>query len=126
MPLITVEELNFVLDESLTPQRFDAIYKIGVRVISAAYNGDPDAATGYAAEVVAGVLFGVLARIVSNPKGARQLNAGGAGLTFGGSDENIASVFSLTDDERADLAAVSPGAPAGRTGHGAFTIRPGF
>jgi len=125
MPLITVEELNFVLDESLTPQRFNAIYKIGLRVISAAYLGNPEETTGYAAEVVAGVLFGVLARIVSNPKGARQLNAGGAGLTFGGADADISAVFSLTDDERRDLAAVSPGATTGRSG-GAFTIRPGF
>ncbi len=74
------------------------------------------------AEVVSGVLFGVLVRIASNPKGARQLNAGGAGLTFGGADADIASVFSLTDDERADLAAVSPQAVGGT---GAFTIRPG-
>ncbi len=119
--LITVEELNYILDETITPERFTALYKIGLRVIRSAYRGDPEQADPDAAEVIAGVLTGVLARIVSNPRGARQLNAGGAGLTFGGSDSEISAVFSLTDDERADLASVSPLAPT----TGAFTIRPG-
>ena len=119
--LITGEELALVLDEIISPERFAALYKTGLRVIRSGYRGDPEAADPDAAEVIAGVLFGVLVRIVSNPKGARQLNAGGAGLTFGGSDSDIAAVFSLTDDERDDLAAVSPTLPS----TGAFTIRPG-
>lgn len=121
--LITAEELGLVLDETLSAERFNALYRAGLRVVSAGYNGDPEAATGWQADVVSGVLMGVLVRIASNPKGARQLNAGGAGLTFGGADADIASVFSLTDDERADLAAVSPTKIPGSSG-GAFTIRP--
>ncbi|MDT8915755.1 hypothetical protein [Amycolatopsis sp. PS_44_ISF1] len=120
--LISREELAFVLDEDLSEDRFDSLYRSGLRVVSAGYNGDPEDSTGRAALVVSGVLLGVLVRIVANPKGARQLNAGGAGLTFGGSDADIATVFSLTDDERADLATVSP-TPPGR-GSGAFTILP--
>ncbi|MBP2323358.1 hypothetical protein JOF56_003743 [Kibdelosporangium banguiense] len=120
--LISREELALVLDEDISEARFNALYASGLRVVSAGYNGDPEAAKGRAAQVVAGVLFGVLVRIGSNPKGARQLNAGGAGLTFGGADADIAAVFSLTDDERANLDSVSP-APIGRSR--AFTIRPG-
>jgi hypothetical protein len=119
--LISREELALVLDEDISEDRFNALYRAGLRVVSAGYNGDPDDATDRTAQVVSGVLLGVLVRIVANPKGARQLNAGGAGLTFGGSDADIAAVFSLTDDERADLAEVSP-APTGRSG--AFTILP--
>ncbi len=119
--LITREELSFVLDEDISAERFNALYKTGLRVVRSGYRGDPEAADPDAAEIIAGVLTGVLVRIVSNPKGARQLNAGGAGLTFGGSDADIAQVFTLTDDERADLAAVSPQTIRS----GAFTIRPG-
>ncbi len=120
--LITREELALVLDETISEERFDALYKTGLRVVRSGYPGNPEEAEVNAREIIAGVLFGVLARIVSNPKGARQLNAGGAGLTFGGSDDEIRAIFSLTDDERADLAAASPQA----TRTGAFTIRPGF
>lgn len=122
MPLITREELGLVLDEDFSQPRFDALYKIGLRVVRQAYKGDPEAADDETSEVIAGVLFGVIARIVANPKGARQLMAAGAGLTFGGTDADIASIFTLTDDERDALDAVSPS--RGATGSAAFTIRP--
>lgn len=117
------EDLNLVLGENLSEERFNALYNIALRVVSSGYNGDPALATGRASEVVAGVLFGVMTRILSNPKGARQLQAGPAAVTFGGSDDSIAAVFTLTENERADLAEVSA-APASRSG--AFTIRPGI
>ncbi len=119
--LITREELEHVLDEDITPERFESLYRIGVRVVSSGYRGDPEAATGQTAEVIAGVLFGVVVRIASNPKGQRQINAGGAGLTFGGTDDTIAKIFTLTDEELDRLAEVSPEPPRQS---GAFTIRP--
>lgn len=119
--LIDRMELALVLDETISPEKFEALYRTGIRVIRTAYRGDPEDADLDAREALAGILFGVCVRIASNPKGARQLNAGGAGLTFGGADADIASVFSLTDDERADLAALLPAA-ASRSG--AFTIMP--
>lgn len=119
--LVTREELAFVLDEDFSEDRFNAIYRTGVRVVSSGYRGDPEAAVGQTAEVIAGVLFGVMVRIASNPKGQRQINAGGAGLTFGGTDDTIAKIFTLTDEELDRLAEVSPTPP--RVG-GAFTIRP--
>ncbi len=121
--LITAEELSLVLDETISPERFNALYKTGIRVVRSGYLGDPEEADPHAREVVAGVLFGVMVRIASNPKGTRQLNAGGAGLTFGGTDDTIAKVFTLTADELDRLAEVSPTPPARS---GAFTIRPGF
>jgi hypothetical protein len=120
--LITREELALVLDETISPERFVALYNQGLRIVSTGY-ADPESATGRAAEIVSGVLFGVLARIVSNPKGARQLVGGPASVTFGGSDVEIASIFTLTDQERADL--FDAATPGGVQGGGAFTIRPG-
>lgn len=119
-PLITRTEVEGLLDESFTPERFDAAYTSTLRVIKTAYKGDPEAATGHAADVVAGVVQSVLVRLLTNPKGARTVGLGSANVTFGGPDEDIARVFSLTDEEREDLAAVSP-EPARRA---AFTIRP--
>ena len=121
--LITREELALVLDETISAERFAALYKIGLRVVRSGWIGDPEDAPTNAAEVIAGVLFGVVARIVSNPRAARQLNAGGAGLTFGGSDAEIRAVFTLTDDERATLAEAQRGVSG--VGSGAFSIRPG-
>lgn len=119
--LITREELEHILDEDITPERFESLYRIGIRVVSSGYRGNPEEAVGQTAEVIAGVLFGVVVRIASNPKGTRQLNAGGAGLTFGGTDDTIAKVFTLTDEELDRLAEVSPEPPRAA---GAFTIRP--
>ena len=122
--LITREELALVLDETISPERFNALYKVGVRVVRTGYRGNPEEADADAAEVIAGVLFGVIARIASNPKGARQLNAGGAGMTFGGSDADINAAFSLTDAERADLAYAAGLANGVARSGGAFTIHP--
>jgi len=119
--LIERTDLTLVLGEDISEERFAALYRTALRVVSAAYNGNPEDATGRAAEVVSGVLFGVLVRVLSNPTGARQLSAGPAAVTFGGSDESIAAVFTLTESERADLAAVSATPASTR---GAFTIRP--
>lgn len=124
-PLVTAEELSLVLDEEISAERFAALYRTGLNVVASGYNGDPEEATGWAASVVAGVLSGVLVRITSNPKGTRQLNAGGAGITFGGADETIATVFSLTSSERQALESVSPLPVVGASGSRAFTIRPG-
>ena len=115
-------DFNLVLGEDLSEERFAALYNLALKVVSAAYNGDPVLATGRAAEVISGVLFGVMTRVLSNPKGARQLQAGPAAVTFGGSDVTVAAIFTLTDAERADLAEISL-APTMRSG--AFTIRPG-
>jgi len=118
--LITREELALVLDEVISPERFTALYSQALRIVRAGWNGDPEAVTGRAADVVAGVIFSVIARIVANPRGARQLNGGPAAVTFGGADTEIASVFTLTANERTALA------DANVTGSGrAFTIRPG-
>lgn len=120
--LITREELALVLDETISPERFEALYRQGLRVVASGYS-DPESAVGRAAEIVSGVLFAVLARIVSNPKGARQLVGGPASVTFGGSDIEISSIFTLTDQERADLADAAD--PTGVTTSGAFSFRPG-
>ena len=119
--LITAEDLALVLDEPISDDRFDALYAQGLRIVRSGFTGDPETVTGRAADVVAGVLFGVISRIVANPKGARQLNAGSAAVTFGGADAEIASVFTLTAAERASLAEVN----VVGSGGGAFTIRPG-
>lgn len=119
--LISREELSLVLDEDISVDRFTALYDQALRVVSSGYDGDPEAAIGRAADVVAGVLFGVMVRIQSNPKGARQLSATSASVTFGGSDVEISSIFTLTSAERATLAEVSPGIT---TRSGAFSITP--
>lgn len=120
--LITVEELALVLDEDISEDRFDALYNTARRIVQGAYPSDVEALTGTSADVVAGVLTSVMARILSNPKGARTLAAGPASVTFGGADAEITRIFSLNDDERAALEdAARP--LGGRSG--AFTIRPG-
>ena len=118
--LITREELALVLDEDFSTERFDALYRQAIRVVRTGYRGDLEALTDREADVVAGVLFGVMVRIASNPKGARQLSAGAAAMTFGGSDVEVSAIFSLTEAERADLSDLTTAA----TGGGAFTIRP--
>jgi hypothetical protein len=120
--LITHEELALVLDETISLARFNALYRLGLRVVATGYD-NPEAAVGRAAEIVSGVLFGVMARFLSNPKGARQLVGGPASVTFGGSDVEVAAIFTLTPQERADLADAA-NATGIRPG-GAFTIRPG-
>jgi hypothetical protein len=120
--LITREELALVVDEDISVEKFDALYRLGRRVLATGYVGDPEEATGHTADVIAGVLTGVMVRILSNPKGARQLSATGAAVTFGGSDVEISSIFTLTPYERANLAEVSP---ITATRSGAFTIYPG-
>lgn len=120
--LIERSHLALVLGEEISQEQFDALYRAGITVISAGYHGNPEEATGHAAEVITGVLFGVMVRIQSNPKGARQLVAGPASVTFGGADDDIAEVFTLTEWERLDLEAVSPVRTSGAK---AFTIRPG-
>lgn len=118
-PLISREELALVLGEDIPEDRFAAVYAMAVRAIRSAYKGDPEEATGDAEDTVIGVLQSVVVRILTNPKGARTVGLGSANVTFGGPDVEIARVFLLTEDERAELAAVSPGR---RTG--AFTINP--
>lgn len=120
--LITRDEMALVLDEPLSDERFAALYALGMRVVRSGFRGDVDALDPTDADIVAGVLFGVMARILSNPKGARQLVGGPASVTFGGSDAEVAAIFTLTDSERVDLATVASG---GLTGRRAFTIRPG-
>jgi len=119
-PLISREELALVLEEDIRQDRFDALYNIALRTIRTGYDGDPEAATGRAADVVAGVIQSVMVRIMTNPKGARSVGLGAANVTFGGGDVDIANVFSLTAAERDDLSSVSP-IPSAR---GAFTVRP--
>lgn len=74
------------------------------------FAGDPEATTDHARDVVTAVLFGVMVRIISNPKGARAIAAGPASVTFGGADGDVASIFALSDSERLDLASINAGA----------------
>lgn len=121
MTLITRDEFALITGESVTQPQFDALYAAARRVVSSAYDGPVDEATGRPADVVGGVLLSVMTRILSNPKGARQLVAGPASVTFGGSDVEVAAIFTLTPTERADLESVS----TVDLDSGAFTIRPG-
>ncbi len=121
--LVTQEEINLVLDETVSEERFDALYTVTRRVITSAYPVDVDGLTGLKAEIVAGVMTSVMARILANPKGARTLSAGAAAVTFGGNDAEITKIFSLNASERAALeSALALDAVTPRTG--AFTIRP--
>ncbi len=121
--LISREELALVLDEDISVERFNALYSISRRIVQGAFPSDIEALTGPTSDAVAGVLVSVMARILSNPKGARTLSAGAAAVTFGGHDAEITRIFSLNEDERAALdEAARP--PSGVTS-GAFTIRPG-
>lgn len=117
--LITREELAHVIDESISEERFNGLYDAAIRVVRTGYRGDPEQATGYAADVITGVLQGVMMRIMANPKGARTVGLGSANVTFGGKDSEVANVFALNEYERADLARVSP-----RRSTGVFTISP--
>ncbi len=124
-PLVTREELGFVLDEAIPPARYQALYRAATRIVQAHTHLDINQATGRSADIIAGVLTSVMARIVSNPKGARTLSAGSAAVTFGGADAEITRTFTLNEDERESLdAAARIDAPAS-IGTGAFTIRPG-
>lgn len=121
--LITRDDLALVIDEAVTEERFDKLYATSLRIVRTGFDGDPEATTDRTRDVVAAVLFGVMVRIVANPKGARAVAAGSASVTFGGADGDIASIFALTDAERDDLASVSStgGSPFTRS---AFTARP--
>lgn len=119
--LVSREELALVLDESISEERFNALYNTARRIVQSAWTGDDvDTLTGRTGDVVASVLMSVMARIVSNPKGARTLQGGPAAVTFGGADGEITRVFALNEDERAALDSVSARVTTG----GAFTIRP--
>lgn len=122
MPLVTRDEFNLILDESVSEARFAALYTIARRIVQGAYPTDVEILSGRPAEIVAGVLTSVMARILSNPKGARTLSAGAAAVTFGGADAEITRIFTLNADERAALDDAAY-IPSGRSG--AFTIRPG-
>ncbi len=123
--LVTVEELSLLLDETITVERYNALYVTAHRIVQSYTHMDINDVTGRAADIVAGVLTSVMARIVSNPKGARTLSAGSAAVTFGGADAEITRTFTLNEDEREALdAAARIDAPAA-IGSGAFTIRPG-
>ena len=117
--LISRAELSLVLEEDIAQDRFNALYNIALRIVRTGYEGDPEAAVGRAADVVAGVIQSVIVRIMTNPKGARSVGLGSANVTFGGGDTEIANIFSLTPAERDDLDSVSP-IPSAR---GAFTVR---
>lgn len=123
MPLVSRDELALTLDESISEERFAALYTIARRIVQGAIAADVETLTGTAADGVAGVLTSVMARILSNPKGARTLQGGPAAVTFGGADAEITRIFSLNEDERRTLedAVRAPGARSG-----AFTIRPGL
>jgi hypothetical protein len=122
MPLVTREELSVAMAEDLDPALFDSHYARAIRMIRTAYNGDPEAATGHALDVVTTVCESILVRLFTNLKGVRTVGLSGISLTFGGSDAEITSNLVLTGMERAELEAVSP-LGEGRSG-GAFTIRP--
>lgn len=122
MPLVTREEFNLVLDEDVSVERYTALYTVARRVVQAAFPTSVDALTGQSAEIVAGVLTSVMARILSNPTGARTLSGGAAAVTFGGADAEITRIFTLNSAERQALtdAALAITGSAG----GAFSIRP--
>ncbi len=123
--LVTAEELSLLLDETIPPARYTALYATASRIVQAHTHLDINDATGRSADIIAGVLTSVMARIVSNPKGARTLSAGSAAVTFGGADAEITRTFTLNEDEREALEnAARIDAPAS-IGTGAFTIRPG-
>ncbi len=123
--LVTAEELSLLLDETVPEARYVALYNTASRIVQAHTHLDINDATGRSADIIAGVLTSVMARIVSNPKGARTLSAGSAAVTFGGADAEITRTFTLNEDEREALdAAARIDAPAA-IGSGAFTIRPG-
>lgn len=122
--LVTRQELELILDETISDERFQALYATAFRIVQSYTHFDIAAITGRAADIVAGVLTSVMARIVTNPKGARTLSAGAASVTFGGADAEITRTFTLNEDERDALSvAAAIDAPASRLG-GAFTIRP--
>src|SRR5207253_2965771 len=78
LPLITRDDFALVLGEDVTQERFDALYRRGLSIVRTGYRGDPEAASDDARETVASVLFGVMVRIIANPKGARAVAAGRA------------------------------------------------
>ena len=123
--LVTREELALLLDETISEERYAALYATAWRIVQSYAHTDINDVTGRAAEIVAGVLTSVMARIVSNTKGARTLSAGSAAVTFGGADAEITRTFTLNEDERDALeTAARIDAPVS-IGSGAFTIRPG-
>lgn len=104
MPLVSREEFALVMDEDVSVERFNALYATARRIAQGAYPTDVEDLTGRPADVVAGVITSVMARILSNPKAARTLSAGAAAVTFGGADAEITRVFSLNEDERLAMA----------------------
>jgi hypothetical protein len=123
MPLVSRRDLAAAMQEDLDAPLFNAHYNRALRMIRTAYTaGDPELATGRALDLVTNVCEGIMIRLFTNLKGVRSVGLSGISLTFGGSDDEITSVLSLTDKERADLelaTRLSGDAPAGNR---AFTI----
>ena len=101
--LLTAADLSTILGEQVDPARFEVLHRITVGAIRGEYRRDPLLAVGRDAEVLHSVAVSVLTRLTTNPSGVRSGGLGSASVTFGGSDEEIASGPVLTDAERETL-----------------------
>lgn len=108
---VTVEGIARILGTPVSTERAADIHAATLRLIRTGYRPDPMLAEGYAAEVLESVYTSVAMRLLTNPTGARSLGLGSASVTFGGSDEGLSSVASLTDAERADLSSLAQRRP---------------
>lgn len=103
---VTKESLSGILRTTIPADVYQAVDEATRRIIRTGYRPDIDEAVGRAADVLSSVYTSVAIRLLTNPGGARTLGLGSASVTMGGTDEGITNQASLTDSERADLAAL--------------------
>lgn len=101
---VTAADLESVTGAEIDAPRFAALDRVVRRLLRLSYAGNPDIAEGRTADVLNAVYMSVAVRLITNPTGARSVGLGSANVTYGGSDDDVANAFTLTDSERADLA----------------------
>ena len=108
MTLFTQEELAVLAGIDVSSERYGAVYRTVLGLVSEAYGADPETASGNARTVIISVAMAVALRVLANPLGARSMGLGAANVVFAGND-SISSI-GLTPEERRSLRRLlSPG-----------------
>ena len=100
---ITREALQAVAETEISPERWHGISIIVKGLLQAETVRNIDTATGRAAAVFDSIFTSAALRLLSNPNGARSIGVDSVNVTFAGGDDDIASVATLTSDERARI-----------------------
>lgn len=108
---VTREDLQNLTENPITEARFQSVRTLVMGLIRTFYRREPDYAEGREAMILNAVFASAALRILTNPTGARSVGLGSANVTFGGTDEDIANIGSLSASERLALSSLKKPRP---------------